>query len=268
MLTGLSGRTAVVTGGARGIGAAICERLVAEGVNVVVADIDGDAAVALADRFPTAVAVSTDVSVPGGAETAVRTAVDTFGRLDLFLSNAGVECAVRSVVDFDVEDYERVFGVNVRGTFLSVQAAVRRFIAQSEDRSGDGTSPGNAGRLLLTASTASLVGSPGMAVYMASKHAVHGILRCLTGELGPLGIRVNGIAPGSVDTSLLRSFEVGKGEHAGIDAAAMRKAMEASSPIGRYSRPAEIAALAAWLLSDEASYMHGELVTISGGTAP
>jgi NAD(P)-dependent dehydrogenase (short-subunit alcohol dehydrogenase family) len=197
------------------------------------------------------------VSAPGGAVDAVATAVAEFGRPDIFLVNAGVECAVHPVGDFDLVDYERVFGVNVRGVFLSAQAAIAQFLKQ-----GDG------GRLLLTASIAAVSGTPGNSVYTASKHAVHGILRSLKGELGPHGIRVNAIAPGAVETDMMRRIESDLGAASGVGAEDIHGSIAATRPLGRYCEPEEVAALAAWLVSDEASYCHGELVTITGGGAP
>jgi len=258
MLKGLAGKSVVVTGAAGGIGAALCRRLTEEGARVVASDVDGAGAEALAKELgPEAVAVQADVSTPEGAEAGVRAAVDAFGRLDLFAANAGVESLVKPVAEFDLDDYEKVFRVNVRGAFLSGQAAVRQFLAQ-----GDG------GGLLFTASIAALMGTPGTSVYNASKHAVHGLARCLALEVGALGIRVNTLAPGVVETRMMRALEDGLGALSGTDGESFKTTMTSSVPLGRYATPEEIAGAAAWILSDEVPYMHNEMVTVGGGIAP
>jgi NAD(P)-dependent dehydrogenase (short-subunit alcohol dehydrogenase family) len=257
VLKGLEGKTAVVTGAGAGIGAATVTRLVAEGVRVVAADIDGGAVQALAGTLGAAVVpLKADVSSPDGAASCVQAAVDAFGRLDLFHANAGVEGRAHLVRDFDRAVFDQVFNVNVLGAFLCAQAAVRRFEEQQ--------APGN---LLFTASLSSLTGNASVAVYNASKHALHALMRCLARETGPL-IRVNMVAPGAVDTRMMRSLEDTMGALAGTDAAGFKTAVETANPLGRYASAEEIAATAAWMLSDEVPYLHGEVVTVSGGTAP
>jgi NAD(P)-dependent dehydrogenase (short-subunit alcohol dehydrogenase family) len=258
MLKGLQGKSVVVTGAAGGIGAAVCRRLVDEGALVVGADIDDAKARDVAQSIGGgAVGIGADVTTAEGAEACVAAAVKTFGRLDLFHVNAGVESGVHPVAELDVADFERVFAVNVRGAFLCAQAAMRRFAAQ-----------GGNGGILFTASIAALTGSAGTSVYNASKHAVHGLARCLALEAGPLGIRVNTLAPGVVDTRMMRSLEAGLGAMSGIDGPTFKDAMEKGVPLGRYATPDEIAATAAWILSDEVPYMHGEVITVGGGIAP
>jgi NAD(P)-dependent dehydrogenase (short-subunit alcohol dehydrogenase family) len=257
MLKGLHGKSAVVTGAAGGIGAATCRRLVEEGARVVAADIDADRARRLAGELGAAcVAIAADVSTPEGAAACVDAAAEAFGRLDLFHANAGVEGVAQLVVDLDIAIFDRVFAVNVRGAFLSAQAAVRRFIAQ-----GDG------GGLLFTSSLASMMGTPSTSVYNASKHAVHGLARCLAREV-PAGIRVNSLAPGVVDTRMMRSLEESMGSAAGVDAAAFKAGLEQAVPMRRYATAEEIAAAAAWILSDEVPYLHGETITVGGGLTP
>jgi len=182
--------------------------------------------------------------------------VEAFGRLDLFHANAGVEGVAQMLVDLDIAVFDQVFAVNVRGAFLCARAAVRRFVAQ-----GDG------GSLLFTSSLACMMGTPSSSVYNASKHAVHGLARCLAREVPP-GIRVNSLAPGVVDTRMMRSLEESMGSAAGVDAAAFRAGLEQMVPIHRYAAAEEIAAAAAWILSDEVPYLHGETITVGGGLTP
>ena len=257
MLKGLQDKAVVVTGAAGGIGAATCRRLVEEGARVVAADLDGAAAAALAGELgDRVVAVGTDVSVPGGADDCVRVAVEAYGRLDGFHANAGVEGRAHLVADFDVDVYEQVFGVNVRGAFFCSQAAVRRFAEQD-----------SGGTVLFTSSLASQMGTPSTAVYNASKHALHGLARCLAKEVPP-GVRVNTLAPGVVDTRMMRSLEQSMGAASGVDAESFRQAMAAAVPMGRYATAQEVAAAAAWILSDEVPYLHGETITVGGGLTP
>jgi NAD(P)-dependent dehydrogenase (short-subunit alcohol dehydrogenase family) len=257
VLKGLEGKSIVVTGAGAGIGAATCRRLAAEGARVVAADIDTAAAEAIAKEVGGgAVAVGADVSSPDGAAACVAAAVEAFGRLDAFHANAGVEGRAHPVADFDLAVYEQVFGVNVRGAFLCASAAVRQIVAQ-----GDG------GGVLFTSSLASLMGSPSTAIYNASKHAVHGLVRCLAKEVPP-GVRVNALAPGVVDTRMMRSLEESMSAAGGTDAATLKAGLEAAVPLKRYASADEIAATAAWILSDEVPYVHGETITVGGGLTP
>jgi NAD(P)-dependent dehydrogenase (short-subunit alcohol dehydrogenase family) len=257
MLKGLKGKSIVVTGAAGGIGEAICRRMTEEGAKVVAADIDADKAKAVAaDIGNGAVGISADVSTRAGAQATVDAAVEAFGRLDLYHANAGVEGNAHNVVDFDIEVYNQVFSVNVLGCFLAAQAALKQFASQ-----------GGGGSILFTSSLAALMGTPGTAVYNASKHAVHGLMRCVARENNP-GIRINMLSPGVVDTRMMRSLEASMGGLSGLDAETFKGAMEAAVPMGRYATPEEIAAAAAWILSDEVPYMHGEVVTVGGGLTP
>lgn len=257
MLKGVAGKTAVVTGAAGGIGSATCRRLSGEGANVVAVDLDNEALGKLVATLPgPAHAVAADVSSRDGTDRFVSAAVATFGSIELFHANAGVECLVRTVADFDASDFDRVFAVNVRGAFLGASAVVRHMA----DAGG--------GNILFTASVSALKGDPGVSVYAASKHAVLGLARSLVHEVAPLGIRVNVLCPGPVDTRMMRPLEEGMAAMAGTDAAGLRQSLEAVIPLHRYADPDEAAATAVWLLSDEVPYMHGEVVTVSGGLAP
>ncbi len=255
MLRGLAGKAVLVTGAAGGIGSATARRLSEEGARVVVSDIDEVAAQRVAASLPgEAVGVGSDITTAEGAARGVDAAISTFGRLDLAHVNAGVECEVATIADFSAADYHRVFNVNVLGAFFSAQAAVKGILAH-----GDG------GAILVTSSIAGLQGNAGTAVYNASKHAVLGMARSLGLEVGPLGIRVNTLCPGVVDTRMMRSLEDGLGALAGMDGPAFQSVMAQAVPLGRYASPEEIAATAAWILSDEVPYCHGEVFTVGGG---
>lgn len=258
MLKGIEGRTAVVTGAAGGIGSATVRRLHDEGANVVAVDIDQSGVEVLAAELGERVLpVRADVTSAEDTQMYFQRAVDTYETVDMFFANAGVESRVVPVAAFDLADFEKVFAVNVRSAFLGSAEAVRRMMGQP-DR----------GKIVFTASIAGLKGDPGVSVYVASKHAVIGLARSLMKEAGPLGIRVNVVAPGPVDTRMMRPLEEGLAALAGMDAAGFQAALSTAIPLARYAEAEEIAATAAWLLSDEVPYMHGEIVTVGGGLYP
>lgn len=258
MLKGIAGRTAVVTGAAGGIGSATVRRLHAEGARVVAVDIDGDGIDALVSELgDRALAVVADVTSADDTEMFFRRAVDAFATVDMFHANAGVESKVIPVAAFDIADFDKVFAVNVRSAFLGAAAAVRQMTSQP-DR----------GKIVFTASIAGLKGDAGVTVYTASKHAVVGMARGLAKETGGLGIRVNVVAPGPVDTRMMVPLEEGLAELAGLDPAGLKAALSMAIPLGRYAGADEVAAAVAWLLSDEVPYMHGEVVTVGGGLYP
>lgn len=258
MLKGLSGKSVVVTGAAGEIGRTLCTRLADEGCSVVVTDVNQEAANAVAAELGgKSIAVGADVTRAEDVDEVMRRAVAEFGSLDLVAANAGIECEVHPVAEFAPDDFDRVFAVNTKGAFHTASAAVRQMLGQHSK-----------GKILFTASVAALIGSPGTAVYNASKHAVLGLARCLATEVGTEGIRVNTLCPGVVDTRMMRSLEDGMGAMAGTDGKTIKAGFETQVPLGRYATPEEIAASAAWILSDEVGYMHGEVVTVSGGLAP
>jgi 3alpha(or 20beta)-hydroxysteroid dehydrogenase len=258
MLKGISGGTAVITGAGGRIGAAVCRRLRDEGAQIVAVDRDGAGLAALAAELgPDVLTVKADVSDPADTEAFFAAAVERFGSVDMFHANAGIEGVVSAVAELDIADFDRVMTVNVRSVVLGAAAAVRRMREQ----------PGR-GRILFTSSIAGLKGDAGVAPYVASKHAVIGVMRSLTKEIGPLGIRVNALCPGVVDSRMMDALETGIGQLGGVDGPAIRTALEAAVPMHRYAQAEEIAATAAWLLSDEVPYMHGEVVTVGGGLYP
>jgi NAD(P)-dependent dehydrogenase (short-subunit alcohol dehydrogenase family) len=258
MLKGLAGKSVLVTGGSGGIGTEVCRRLSAEGSRVVVADLDETAAKEVAASLAgDAIGVGVDVTSPSGAQAAVDAAVQAFGRLDLVDINAGVECRAHPIVDFDIAEYHRVFNVNVLGAFLTAQAAVRAM-----------TADGGGGGILVTSSLAAEMGTAGTSIYNSSKHAVHGMARCLALEVADAGIRVNTLMPGVVDTRMMRSLEDTIGAISGLSGEEFKAAMTEGVPLKRYAAPDEIAAMVAWILSDEVPYCHGEAFTVGGGIAP
>jgi len=251
VFSGLAGKVAIVTGGAGGLGSAAARRLSEEGCRVVVVDRDGDGARQVADGLPGESAwVRADVASEADVEGYVDVAVTRFGRVDLHHINAGIPGSPGGFPDLDIAEFDQVMAVNVRGVFLGLRAAFRRYRDQR-----------NAGAVALTASIASLRGSADLIAYQTSKHAVLGLLRGAAMYGAPLGIRVNAVAPGIVPTNL---FPSGGSAPGGRDDMRQRAT---TTPLRRAGTPAEIASVVAFLLSEESAYMTGEVVSVDGGAA-
>ena len=246
----LAGKVAVVTGAAGGLGGGSARRLAVEGARVVAVDIDGDGAERVAAEIG-GVAVAADVSREEDVERYLSVGVEHFGRIDLHHLNAGIPGSLDPLPALDVVGFERVLAVNVTSVFLGLRGAFRQYATQA-----------SGGAIVVTGSIASLRGSADLFAYHTSKHAVLGLARCAAVYGGPLGVRVNVVAPGIVPTELF----AGAGGAGGVVGGGSDMAQRATTtPLRRPGTPDEIGSVVAFLLSDDAAYMTGEVVSVDGG---
>ncbi|MEO1093039.1 MAG: SDR family NAD(P)-dependent oxidoreductase [Pseudomonadota bacterium] len=242
----LAGKTAVVTGAAAGIGRAIVERLAAAEARVIVTDVDGDGALAVATSLRQAGAVAEAHVLDVTDETAIEAVfghVDATHGLDVVVNNAGFAFQA-PMVDTDVAAFRRIVDVNVLGVFLGMRTAARLMLAR-----------GTAGRIVNMASVSGLRGSAGRIAYGATKAAVVNMTQVAAVELGPTPITVNAIAPGPVETPLIKRMHT----------PATRAGWARHVPQRRYAEPAEIAGVVVYLASDEAGFTTGQVVAVDGG---
>ncbi len=238
----LRGKTALVTGAASGIGAAIADALAAKGVRVAVVDLNHDAAAAKAADLPDALAVACNVADPASVSKAVAQVQSAFGRIDILINSAGI-VDLAPAKDLTLSAWQRTLDVNLTGSFLVAQEVGRVMIAQGS------------GRIINLASQAGSVAIDQHVAYCASKFGVIGLTKTLALEWGPHGVTVNSISPTVVLTDL------GKAAWAGPKG----NAMKAQIPSGRFAEPCEIAAAAVFLASDGAAMINGADLIVDGG---
>jgi 2-hydroxycyclohexanecarboxyl-CoA dehydrogenase len=243
----LDGSIALVTGGASGIGAATARRLAAEGARVAVADIDLEGARAVASEIGGA-GVEMDVADVNSVRMGVAGAVEQFGAPDILVNNAGTD-RFAFFVNTDEELWDFVLGVNLRG----VLACTHAVLPAMHDRRG--------GIIVNVASEAGRVGSQGSATYSAAKAGVIGFTKAIARESARFGVRCNAVAPGPIETPLLNSAETQLGELG----ARLKQAMIDATAVRRIGEPDEVAAVIAFLASDDASYVTGQTLNVSGG---
>lgn len=250
----LKGKTAIVTGGATGIGRAIAGALAAHGVRIVLADLNLDAAKkAAAELGLDALAFGLDVSKRAEVERSFALIEKTVGNYDILIANAGVSTMNRAI-DITDEEWDFNFAVNIKGVFLTNQAAVRYFLKTARK-----------GVIVNTASLAAKVGAPLLAHYSASKFAVLGWTQSLAREVAANGIRVNAVCPGFVKTSMQDREVAWEAQLRGITPKQVIKEYVAQTPLGRLETPEDIAGLATFLCSDAARFMTGQGINVTGG---
>ncbi len=245
----LHDKVAIITGGANGIGRAICTRFAAEGARVVVSDMDtahGDAVVAtIVAAGGQAVYVRADVSIDNDMHMLFSRALEIYGGVHIMVNNAGIEGASVAIGDYDMAEFDRVIDVNLRGVFLGMQAAVKHMATAG------------GGVILNMSSVAGLKGFATLAPYTASKHAVVGLTKAAALEYAAQHIRINAVCPGAVVTDMIH--RITKNDPA------TEAAYAKLQPIGRMGTPDEIAAVALFLCSDASSFLTGVALPADGG---
>lgn len=252
----LSGKVAIVTGAGRGIGYAVARRFAEEGAKVVLCDIDEmagkSAAEVLNGAGAGAIFQTCDVGNRLDVRNAICTATDHFGAVDICVNNAGIVSGV-DFLDLEEDEFDRVMRTNLKGTFLMGQAAAREMVQQieSEERAP--------GTIINMSSINAVVAIGNQVPYSVSKGGINQLTKVMALALAPHGIRVNAIGPGSIMTDMLKAVN---------DDPEARNRILSRTPLGRIGDPDEIASVAAFLASDDASYLTGQTIYVDGGRLP
>ena len=243
----LEGKTAIITGAGSGFGEGMAKRFVEEGANVVVADLNGNAADRVASEIgKQAFAIEVDVAKASDNQAMADCAMEHFGSIDIFVLNAGVTHKNMSLLDVDEGSFDRITDVNMKALYHASKAIVPQMAKQG------------GGSILATASTAGLRPRPGLVWYNASKGWVINACKCMAVELAPQNIRVNSLCPVAGETGMLADFM-------GEDTPEIREKFQSVIPLGRFSQPRDMANAALYLVSDEADFITGVAMEVDGG---
>ena len=247
----LDGKVAIVTGAGMGMGEATAHVFAAAGARVIVSDINAESgeatAAAVRDAGGDATFVRTDVSKAADVEAMVRTTVETYGRLDCAVNNAAVTPDTHPIAELDEQEWDRILAVDLKGVALCLKYEISQFLSQ-----GDG------GSIVNISSVSSFRPQPNNAAYVAAKHGVIGLTKTASLEAAPQGIRVNTVAPGAIDTPMIRGALV----DAGTTEAEFAPLI---SLFGRFGKPEEVAQASLWLCSDASSYVTGAILAVDAG---
>ncbi|HVV40326.1 MAG TPA: SDR family oxidoreductase [Nitrobacter sp.] len=249
----LDGKIALVTGAAGVIGTATMHLLAERGARIAAVDHHEGPLKDAIKTLPAsaqAIAITADVTREDEVTDYVRATLDKFGTIDVFYNNAGVEGDIKSIVDYPLESFRRVLDVNVVGVFLGMKHVLPVMLKK------------NGGSIINTASIAGLIGSPSIAVYSASKHAVIGLTKSVAQECSGTGVRVNCVCPGLIDSRMLSAIIDGRNPG---NAPTPAERIVDRIPARRLGTAAEVASVVAFLASDDASYVSGSAYTVDGG---
>ncbi|MBL08745.1 uncharacterized protein METZ01_LOCUS63954 [marine metagenome] len=249
----LEGKVAIITGGAGGIGRATAKQFLIEGAEVLLFDFNEENIIETYEQLE-----SNNLSYFVGDVTrfednlkAVEIAKEKYGGLDIFVANAGIEGDIKTIEEYDIDRFDQVIAVNVKGPFLGLKAA----IPAMDSRGG--------GSFIITSSIAGLSGTPQLGPYATSKHAVIGLMKSAAKECAQKNIRVNSINPSPVETRMMRSIEEGLMPGGAEEA---KGVMASNIPLGRYGEPEDVAKLMLFLASDDSSFITGSVYAIDGGS--
>ncbi|MGZ0186664.1 MAG: SDR family NAD(P)-dependent oxidoreductase [Alphaproteobacteria bacterium] len=249
----MDGKVAIITGAARGIGAAAAKLFVAEGARVMLVDILEEPLAALASEIGADKAAYQVADVSDEAQTKLYVAqtVARFGGVDAVLLNAGIEGAVTPTVDYPTDVFDKVIAINVRGVWLGLKYAMQAMASKG-------------GSIVVTSSTAGIRSLPNISAYTASKHAVIGLMRSAALEGAANDIRVNTVNPSPIDTDMMQAME----DKVGVPAAERsNRPLAQSTPLKRYGEPEEVAQMMLFLASDDSSFCTGGVYMVDGGVS-
>ncbi|WP_018478895.1 SDR family NAD(P)-dependent oxidoreductase [Pontibacter roseus] len=247
----LENKVAIITGGAQGMGAVTAELFAKEGAKVVIADFNVEKGQEQTNKIKAAGGecsfVKTDVSKSEDVQQMVKFTVETYGRLDIALNNAAITPDDKPIADFDEAYWDRLMSIDLKGVALCLKYEVRQMMAQ-----------GAGGSIICTSSVSGIRPQPGTPAYIAAKHAVIGLTKSAAMDYSPHGIRINSVAPGAIDTPMLR----GALEQFGLNAEEYAKQL---SMLGRFAKAEEVAQANLWLASDDSSFVTGAVYAVDGG---
>ena len=248
----LDNKVAIITGGAGGIGLQAGNLFAQEGAKVLLVDVHEDALKEAVRTIGSDAAryCAADVTQPDQTQQYIQAAVEQFGGVDILLANAGIEGEVKPITDYAIDTFDQVMAVNVRGVWLGLKYAA----PEIAKRGG--------GSIVITSSVAGVRGAAGVSAYIASKHAVIGLMRTAALEMADRKIRVNTVNPAPVDTRMMRSLEKGFEPD---DPGRAKEMVSAMVPLQRYADPVEVARIMLFLASDESSYCSGGVYMVDGG---
>ncbi len=249
----LENKVAIITGGTGGIGKATVQRFLEEGAKVAVVDISNEALKTIKSEMASLgdlLLIHADVTQEDQVRDYVKRTIESFGAVDVFFNNAGIEGKIQPLIDVSLEDFEKVQAVNVRGVFLGLKHVLPIMIKQER------------GSIINMSSNGGLDGTPNLSPYITSKHAVSGMTKTAALEVSKYNVRVNSVHPCPVNTRMMRSIEAGFNPN---DADSARKDFSGRIPLGRYAEAMEVANLVLFLASDESAFVTGAQYRIDGG---